>query len=143
MTGYHLLMFLLPMLIFHSGFFFGLKWTPITELMIWSLYFSFDQIWDLLWFILNPYYTISRFKKENIWWYKKSYWVANLIPFDYVSSWLLSVGFGLMASLLSANFSYLTEVGLRFVVFSVLIFLTTIFAPRYHSFYFAIRKDDE
>lgn len=45
-----------------------------------SFFFIFIVLWDFLWFVLNPHYPLSRFKKEHILWHKK--WLLRA-PVDY------------------------------------------------------------
>ncbi len=87
-TGYHLTMFTLVFLIFHLPFVFGLPITVNSELRTISYFFIFVVLWDFLWFVLNPHYPLSKFKKEHIWWHKK--WLFGL-PVDYYGSLILSL----------------------------------------------------
>ena len=90
LTGYHLLMFFLPILMFHSHFVMGASWTLQAELLALALYFVWMPTWDFLWFVLNPYYGVKKFKKETVWWHARSRWLFNLTPLDYVFGWGLS-----------------------------------------------------
>ena len=79
-TGYHMTMFSLVLLIFHLPYVFGLPFTIDRELRTLSFYFIFIGLWDFLWFVLNPHYPLSKFKKEHIWWHRKWFLFA---PLDY------------------------------------------------------------
>ncbi len=84
LTGYHLFMTIFTVMIFHVPFFSGTKWSVSAELSTLAIYFVWCAVWDYLWFVLNPYYGVRNFKRQNIWWHTKSYWILNLFPLDYV-----------------------------------------------------------
>lgn len=86
-TGYHLTMFIFVLLILHLPYVFGLTLTIEHWLRTISLFFIFIVLWDFLWFVLNPHYPLSRFKKEHILWHKK--WLLGA-PVDYWASLILS-----------------------------------------------------
>jgi hypothetical protein len=141
LTGYHLYIFALLIMVFHSPFFLGVKWSIYNEVMCWSLYFVFCPVWDLLWFILNPYYTVKKFKQDQIWWYKKSYWVLNKIPSDHIISLFLSIFLGLIITIISGEVSYLVEAGFRLIVFISLLIIVIKMSPKYHSLYMYLHKE--
>ncbi len=87
-TGYHITMFLLVILIFHLPFVFGLTRSFFLEVKILSLLFLFFALWDFLWFVCNPHYPLRHFRKEHIDWHKKwffgfprDYWIAIFFSF--------------------------------------------------------------
>jgi hypothetical protein len=80
LTGYHLSIFILTLLIFHFPYIFGLTFTINNELRLVSLLLIFIVLWDFLWFVLNPNYPLKNFKKEFISWHKKWFLLA---PADY------------------------------------------------------------
>lgn len=80
LTGYHLTMFVFVALILHLPYAFGLPITVNHELRTISYYFIFLILWDFLWFVLNPSYPLSRFKKEHILWHPNWFLFA---PVDY------------------------------------------------------------
>ncbi len=82
LTGYHIFMFSLPLLILHLPFIAGIKWTLAKELQIVSVNYLFSVIWDFLWFVWNPYYGVERFKPQFISWHKK--WLGP-VPQDYLA----------------------------------------------------------
>jgi hypothetical protein len=87
-TGYHLTMFTLVFLIFHLPYVFGLPFNLTDELRTLSFFFIFVILWDFLWFVLNPHYPLSKFKKEHIWWHKS--WFLGA-PVDYYGGIILSL----------------------------------------------------
>lgn len=86
-TGYHMMMFSFVFLILHMPYFFGLPYTLESCLKTLSFFFMFVVLWDFLWFVLNPYHPLKKFKKENIWWHKK--WLGRA-PLDYYLSIFIS-----------------------------------------------------
>lgn len=87
-TGYHLTMFSFVFLIFHLPYVFGLPFNLDQELRTISFFFMFMVLWDFLWFVLNPHYPLSRFKKEHILWHKK--WALGA-PIDYYGGVIASL----------------------------------------------------
>ncbi len=117
LTGYHLSMFSFVFLIFHLPFFFGSRWTIAEELKVWSIFFLFIVIWDYLWFVVNPHFTIKNFKGEHVFWHQKWIWK---FPSDYWFSSLISCLLAL-ATELFFNSGYLKE---WLVMFGALLALT-------------------
>ena len=142
MTGYHLFLFPLVLLLTHIPFFAGLSWSPDRELMTLTVFFSWTSLWDYLWFIFNPFYKIQAFKKA--WWYGKSYCVLGIIPIEDFNQWVISVFLALAAALLTKDASLLAN-HLRFLgyltLFTILSYLTL--APIYKRWYFRMRKSDD
>ena len=67
-TLYHLLMMVLIILTFYQQF---------NNKDVWLIVFyitMFFFIEDLLWFVLNPYYTIKKYSEKNIPWHSKWFW---------------------------------------------------------------------
>lgn len=108
MTGYHLSMFGFVSLIFHLPFFFGVNWSFSKELDILAIYMIFIVIWDYLWFVVNPHFTIRDFKGDHTFWHQKwflklpkDYWFSIFISFiiaifnkiffdcEYLKNWFL------------------------------------------------------
>jgi hypothetical protein len=67
-TGYHIVMIIFVITMFHFPFLFA-KWTLATELLILGLMFETFLLEDFLWFVFNPNFGIKRFKKGEIWWH--------------------------------------------------------------------------
>ena len=117
LTGYHLAMFSFVLLIFHLPFFFGALWSVAEELEVWSLFFLFIVIWDYLWFVVNPHFTIRNFKGDHIFWHKK--WIGRF-PADY---WF-SVFFSFLLAI-AVNFFFCPRYIIEwFIMFGTFLFLT-------------------
>jgi len=80
LTGYHAWLFSTIFVFLHLPFFVVGGWSLQWEFRIISLYFFFWIIEDFLWFVLNPYFGIGKFNKENIPWHP--YWFGPF-PLSY------------------------------------------------------------
>lgn len=122
LTGYHLLIFTLLLVILHFPYFAGKYWNFGQELTTLSLFFLMSVAWDFLWFVLNPQYDFMDFWAKRVWWHKR--WFLHL-PVDY---W-----FGFITSaLLYSQFSLVLfqEWFKITVLFFVMILVIIIFAIR-------------
>ncbi len=75
LTGYHLFLNIFLFMLFHMPYFFGYPLTLGNELELLGYFFLFGVTWDFLWFVLNPYYGIRKFKKNEIPWFSQNRWV--------------------------------------------------------------------
>lgn len=115
LTGYMFYMLIILLLFFHLPFFGGVPWTWEAEIEIIFLFLMFSVFWDFLWFILNPYYGLSRFKKSYVYWHEN--WFLG-VPLDYPR--------GILVSLMIAFLNYpegILKWALAFAVFSVATFV--------------------
>ena len=87
-TGYHLSMFSFIFLIFHLPYVFGVLLTWSSWLQTLSLFFFFVVLWDFLWFVLNPHYPLSSFRREHIKWHQ--HWLG-VAPVDYYGGLVISL----------------------------------------------------
>ena len=144
LTGYHLFMFFLPLLMFHAHFVMGVPWSPKAELMVFALYFVWMPTWDFLWFVLNPYYGVKKFKKETVWWHAKSHWLFNITPLDYFFGWGLSVVLAGVAAWFVPDASLLFNHLYLMVWFFVFTVLTIpLGAPLYKRWHAKMRRRDD
>ena len=86
LTGYHLAMFPIPLLMLHYPYVAGADWSWASEASTIAVFLAWIIAWDYLWFVLNPYWGVARFRRGEVWWYPGR-WVGRL-PLDY----LLAVG---------------------------------------------------
>ena len=144
LTGYHLFMFFLPLLVFHSHFVMGVPWMLAQEFLVFAMYFAWLPTWDFLWFALNPSYGVRKFKKQNVWWHARSHWLFNVTPLDYLFGWGVSLVFAFAAFLVTDSVEvFLGHVQFLgwFAVFTVLtIFLI---APIYKRWHVKMRQRDD
>lgn len=93
LTGYLFYMLVLLLLFFHLPFLGGVPWTLAAEVEIVFLFLLFSVFWDFLWFVLNPYYGMSRFKKSFVYWHH--HWILG-IPLDYPRGIIISLMFAFL-----------------------------------------------
>ena len=79
MTLYHLYMTLLIFVV--MAFQTGLVLNISSFLSTFAYFLQFLFIEDTLWFILNPFYTINKYTKKDIWWHSTQPWILG-IPLD-------------------------------------------------------------
>lgn len=103
LTGYHLVMFSLVFFVLHLPFSRGVSWSWIAEWETISLYFLFAALWDYLWFVFNPFYSLNKFNREHIWWHKM--WLGKM-PVDYYWAIFISFIFYLPVYYKIGNFSW-------------------------------------
>ena len=97
LTGYHAVMFVLPLWSFHLGFFGGVSWSWAAEAATLAAYLAWVVVWDLLWFLLNPRFGWSRFRKGEVWWHGRT-WIGRF-PIDYWGAIALSIAIAASAHL--------------------------------------------
>lgn len=71
LTGYHLFMALMFILIFHFKFFIINFWSWQLELIHIGYLFLWLLLEDILWFVFNPYFGIKKFNKKHVKWHGK------------------------------------------------------------------------
>jgi|GEM_PF-2521232 len=103
-TLYHFYLFSFVILIFHFPFFYGAEITLKNWVTQVSLMLIFMVLWDLLWFVLNPSFTLKKFSPEHIWWHKK--WTAGM-PNDYI--WGIGMSFFVLLLVVGEYPSILTD----------------------------------
>ncbi len=80
LTGYHLWVQLFVFSLLHMVYIFH-PFLLSVELQIISFVFYVWITEDYMWFLLNPAFGFSKFKKENIWWHERHWWWVA--PRDY------------------------------------------------------------
>jgi hypothetical protein len=80
-TGYHLFMLIMWIIIFH-GIYLFFPFTLKTELIIFGLLNWYFIIEDFLFFIVNPHFGIKSFRPGKISWHRR--WFLNFIPVSYI-----------------------------------------------------------
>ncbi len=143
LTGYHLFLNILLLSMFHFKFLDGAEWSGATELTTLAKFFAMTVCWDFMWFVFNPNYTLKNYKRENIWWFAKSYWVFGIFPFDYVAGWGASVLLAGLSGLAehSAIASAMNQMCLLGFLL-VFIFIAIILSPVYRWWYKKMRLKD-
>lgn len=81
LTGYHIAIFSLGIIILHFPFSVT-SWTLVKELEVLSAFALMTVCEDFLWFIWNPHYGLRKFNAQAISWHKN--WIWGIIPTDYL-----------------------------------------------------------
>jgi hypothetical protein len=138
LTGYHVYAFTIPMLILHLPYVMGVDWTVAAELRTIATYFVLAVIWDYLWFVLNPAYTVRRFRRGNVWWFEVP-WIWRF-PLDYP----LGVGFSIVLVAIGCLVDGSWELMRRHLWFlaglAILVAAVVVLAPLYHRWYRHMRR---
>jgi len=92
LTGYHFFLNIFLLLLFHFPVLL-IGWSWFLECTILSCYFTFNIVWDFLWFVLNPAYGWERYTPKHVWWFER--WLGPF-PVDYYVVLVIS---GLFAAL--------------------------------------------
>ena len=138
LTGYHVYAFTVPMLLLHLPFVSGVDWTLARELATVGTYFALAVVWDYLWFVLNPAYTVRRFRKGAVWWFEVP-WVWRF-PLDYYSGIALSVALAGLASLSAGDGEPLRRHGWFLLAQAILVAAVVVAAPLFHRWYARMRR---
>lgn len=138
LTGYHLVMFVLPLWSFHLGFVGGVPWSAAGEATTLSAYVVWVLIWDLLWFVLNPRFGWKRFRRHQVWWHGRT-WIGRF-PVDYYSA--LATSFVLAAAGYFATGTWAVLINHLFFTGALmaLTFLCVAAAPWYMRWYQHMRR---
>ncbi len=116
LTGYHLVVIVFVAMIFHMPFVFGAPLSWISWLGVMFYYFSFIILWDFLWFVLNPAYTIKKFNVQSVTWHKK--WFA-FMPVDYYDNILVCVIILFILSRVKGDFEPIIWGGINILLFII------------------------
>src|SRR5436190_11745147 len=139
LTGYHAVMFVLPLWSFHIGFFAGgTAWSWPAEAATLSAYLGWVVTWDLLWFLLNPRYGWARFRKGEIWWHDRT-WIGRF-PIDYWGGLVASLAIAATARLATGDFGVLARDAGLLAGFAVLTLLTLPLVPAYMRWHAHMRR---
>ena len=140
LTGYHLVMFFLPYLFLHLPFIFAYHWDVNMfawwrEYELMAIFFVLCPAWDLWWFMLNPRFTLERFRTGEIWWHAK--WIGR-VPVDYIVAASATVLFTALASF--GDFSVVRRMSMVALCFIFATLLIIKYAPLYHRWHSAMKK---
>jgi|tagenome__1003787_1003787.scaffolds.fasta_scaffold20514917_2 hypothetical protein len=138
LTGYHLTMLPLSLLSFHLGLAFGLPWSATVEARLLAGYLVFNVAWDFLWFLLNPAFGWSRFRKGAVWWHDRR-WLARF-PIDYWNGVGGSVVLAALPWLLAGDPGPLREHLATLAGMAALVALAGAAAPLYGRWYRHMRR---
>jgi hypothetical protein len=138
LTGYHAVMFLLPLWSFHIGFVAGVPWSWAAEATTLSAYLVWVVTWDLLWFLFNPRFGWARFRKGEVWWHDRT-WIGRF-PIDYWGALVVSLVIAATAGLPTGGFDVLGRHAALCAGFTGLVLLSSAAAPAYMRWHAHMRR---
>ncbi|HJX52442.1 MAG TPA: hypothetical protein VJ801_06730 [Polyangia bacterium] len=138
LTGYHAIMFFVPLCAFHMGIAFGQPWSLGVEARIIAAYLVWSVTWDFLWFLLNPAYGWGHFRKGEIWWHNRQ-WIGRA-PIDYVNAVATSFLVAALPLVLRARPRLLIEHTVFAAGMAALTALCALAAPLYQRWYRHMRR---
>ena len=124
MTLYHIYMIILM--------FFTFVFQNQMELTLFSFLYTLSNMLlflfleDTLWFIFNPYFTIKRYTKKDIWWHASQPWILGMPFHNYTISFIM-----LLIWYITGNNFVIINLFLSYLVLLFSIPLSTY----YHKFY--------
>lgn len=86
---------------------------------------------DFLWFVLNPSYTVARYRQPCIGWHKP--WILGVPAFNFA-------GAALIAAVLAAHRSGRARLGATLGVCAAAVAITVAASPLYHRFYLSSHR---
>jgi len=101
LTGYHMAMFGFVAMVFHLPYFLGAEFTFESWTWTLSILFVFFALWDFLWFVLNPNFSMTRFALGGVEWHVKWFWG---LPVDYYYTVFFSLVLALAGGFFGADF---------------------------------------
>jgi hypothetical protein len=137
-TGYHLAMIAMLLLALHYPFAAGVEWSVAAEVGVIATYLAWVIAWDYLWFVVNPYYGLRRFRRGDVWWYPGP-WIGR-IPADYALAIGVSIAVAAIAIPIGGGIRALVE---HLVLVGGLVVLMPVgmaLAPLYRRSYVAMRR---
>lgn len=138
LTGYHVYAFAIPVIVLHFPYVMGVGWTLAGELRTLALFFLVAVVWDYLWFVLNPAYTVRRFRRGAVWWFEVP-WIWRF-PLDYYAGVALSIGLAALSAWAANDRSPLVAHLWTIGGLVVLVALALVLAPLYHRWYAHMRR---
>jgi hypothetical protein len=138
LTGYHVFVFIMPVVLLNLPFVYGVDWSLAGELRVFATYFALAVVWDYLWFVLNPAYTVRRFERGNVWWFEQP-WIGRF-PLDYYLGIGLSTVLAVLAAWSADSRHVLWQHLWMLAGLAVLVALTVLAAPLYHRWYRHMRR---
>jgi hypothetical protein len=93
-TGYHVWLMTVILLLLHVPQFYGGSWEREADLL--AMFFLLAVTWDVLWFGCNRHFGMARFRKGEVWWFPT--WTLG-VPRPYLMMIVLSVAAALAPAL--------------------------------------------
>lgn len=109
----------------------------ISNMNLWiTIYFviAWFLIEDFAWFVLNPFFTLKKYTKKDIWWHGRQKWILGMPMHNWVGLSAMAI-----MGIINKNWKIIYSV---FAMGGVL-GLTVFIAPFYHEWYKSIRKNEK
>ena len=121
-TNYHIIMNIMIILVVSYS-----TLTIVNNVYV-VIYFiiAWFVIEDFCWFVLNPYFTIDKYSKKDIWWHSNQPWIYN-VPFHNITSLILII------FIIVAKRDIQLLYSLLFMI--LLVYITILLSPFYHKWY--------
>lgn len=95
-------------------------WIVLFYIIIWFL------VKDFSWFVLNPYYTLDKYSRENIWWYSDEEWILK----NPIHNWI-GIIFLLLILIITQNIKLLNSL----IVTIIMVLIVILISEEYHRWY--------
>jgi len=93
LTGYHFYMVTFLIVILHFPAVFT-EWSFQKELLVWGFLCGLLLLEDFFWFVLNPYYRLSKFRRDQILWHRNWWGPAPDFYWWYLGAAAVLIYFG-------------------------------------------------
>jgi hypothetical protein len=87
LTGFHVWAFSFVAFAFHIPLIWAAHWTWALEMEVIGYLIFFWVLEDFLWFMINPHYGWRRYRKQEIEWHPRWFWI---LPADHWGMLLMS-----------------------------------------------------
>jgi len=121
-TNYHIIMNIMIILVVSYSTFI------LTNNIYIVIFFiiSWFAIEDFCWFVLNPYFTIDKYTKKDIWWHSNQPWIYN-VPMHNILSFCAII----LIIFLNDDMELLNNLIFMIIIVIIIIMI----APYYHKWY--------
>lgn len=122
-TYYHIYMNIIIILIITYSTMVVLKniYLVLYFIIIWFI------VEDFCWFVLNPYYTLDKYTKENIWWHRNQIWIYNTPIHNIIA--LLGI---ILILILNKDINLFYN----FIFIICFVIIIVLLSPIYHKLYY-------
>lgn len=131
LTGYHMLFFVLIVMIFHFPYVQGVTFTLSNWLMTLSLMFLCMLMEDFLWFIFNPAFGIRKFFHNQVPWHERRFLG---LPTDYFtaigSSFLMILLAVVLTGQIGSIIWWMVNIAIYFCLITISIIIAHIRSPK-------------
>lgn len=95
-------------------------WIVLFYIIIWFL------VEDFSWFVLNPYYTLDKYSRENIWWHSDQEWILKNPMHNWIGIVVL-----LLILIITQDIKLLNSL----IVTIIMVLIMILISEEYHRWY--------